>query len=153
MAGIDRDLLLDLDRHLRGADYASVPAASASPSPPSTHVDVPGAVEAVQITAASMTAMAERIQELEAHSQAFQVSNRELEEQGAELAAELNDVVQQRDAFAADLELKMERYRQLESSVAKQVSRSTGLERELKVARTNLARIAEAVGSTLGRPA
>ena len=100
-----------------------------------------------------MTAMAERIQELEAHSQAFQVSNRELEEQGAELAAELSDVAKQRDALAADLELEKARYRQLESSVAEQVSRSTGLERELSVARTDLARIAEAVGSTLGRPA
>ena len=153
MAGIDRDLLIELDRHLRGANDASVPAASASPSPPSTHVDVSGVVEAVQLTAASMTAMAERMQELEAHSQAFQVSNRELEGQGAELAAELSDVAKQRDAFATDLELEMERFRRLESSVAKQVSRSTGLERELNVARTNLARIAEAVGSTLGRPA
>ena len=151
MAGIDRDLLLDLDRHLRGADDASMPAASASPSPPSTHIDVSGVVEAVRFTAVSMTAMAERIQELEAHSQAFQVSNRELEEQGAELAAELSDVAKERDALAADLELEKERYRQLESSVAEQVSRSTGLERELSVARTNLEKIAEAVGSTLGR--
>ena len=100
-----------------------------------------------------MTTMAERIQELEAHSQAFEVSNRELGEQGAQLAAELSEVAQQRDVLAADLEAEKERYRELETRVAGHVSRSTALERDLGVARTDLTKIVEAVGSALGRPA
>ena len=96
--------------------------------------------------------MAERIQELEAHSQALETSNHELDAHARQLASQLNDATQQRDVIAASLKTESERVQRLESLAAHHVSRATGLERDLGVARSDLAKVVDAITHALGAP-
>ena len=153
---IDRNLMRDLDRHLRGPQTDAptpAPPKAAPPAPaPSAHVDISGVLEAVEHAASSMSAMAERIQELEAHSQALEASNHELDAHARQLASQLNDATQQRDMMAASLKTESERVQRLESLAAHHVSRATGLERDLGVARSDLAKVVDAITHALGAP-
>ncbi len=151
---IDRNLMRDLDRHLRGPQGDAPPQVAPPPPPaPSSHVDISGVLEAVEHAASSMSAMAERIQELEAHSQALEASNQELDSHNRQLTSQLHDVSQQRDAVAASLKAESERVQRLESLAAHHVSRATGLERDLGVARSDLAKVVDAITNALGAPA
>ncbi len=150
LPAIDRGLLRRLDWARTSEETREPLAPLPAPYAPTSRADISGVLEAVQFAASSMSAMAERIEQLEAHSQAFEVSNRELEVQGAQFAAELSGINQQRDALAADLESEQQRYRELETRVAQHVSRSAGLERDLGIARADLSKIAEVVKRALG---
>ena len=149
---IDRNLMRDLDRHLRGPQ-SDTPPPAAPPAAPSAHVDISGVLEAVEHAASSMSAMAERIQELEAHSEALEASNQDLDGHNRQLASQLHDVSQQRDVMAASLKTEAERVQRLESLAAHHVSRATGLERDLGVARSDLAKVVDAITHALGAPA
>lgn len=154
---IDRNLMRDLDRHLRGPQPdAPVPAPVAPPTAPSTapsaHVDISGVLEAVEHAASSMSAMAERIQELEAHSQTLEASNHELDAQNRQLLSQLDEASRQRDSIAASLKAESDRVQRLESLAAHHVSRATGLERDLGVARSDLAKVVDAITHALGAP-
>ena len=154
---IDRNLMRDLDRHLRGPQNDSPPPAPApaqlAPAQQSAHVDISGVLEAVEHAASSMSAMAERIQELEAHSQALETANQDLESHNGQLTTQLHDTAQQRDAMVASLKAEAERVQRLESLAAHHVSRATGLERDLGVARSDLAKVVDAITHALGAPA
>ena len=150
---IDRNLMRDLDRHLRGPQ-ADPPPQAAPPTAPvaAGHVDISGVLEAVEHAASSMSAMAERIQELEAHSQALEAANHEIESHNRQLATQLDDATQQRDAMSANLKAESDRVQRLESLAAHHVSRATGLERDLGVARADLAKVVDAITHALGAP-
>ena len=149
---IDRNLMRDLDRHLR-----STPEPTEAPPPPEpaqgAHVDISGVLEAVEHAASSLSAMAERIQELEAHSQALEAHAQEIETQNQQLVVQLGEAIQQRDALGANLKAEGERVQRLESLAAHHVSRATGLERDLGVARADLAKVVDAITNALGAPA
>ena len=150
---IDRNLMRDLDRHLRGPQSDAPAQVAPPPVPaPTSHVDISGVLEAVEHAASSMSAMAERIQELEAHSQALEASNQDLESHNRELGTQLHDATQQRDSLAANLKVEAERVQRLESLAAHHVSRATGLERDLGVARSDLAKVVDAITHALGAP-
>ena len=149
---IDRNLMRDLDRHLRGPQNDSPPVAPPTAAAPTGHVDISGVLEAVEHAASSMNAMAERIQELEAHSQALEAANQDLEGHSRQLTAQLHEAAQQRDALNASLKAEAERVQRLESLAAHHVSRATGLERDLGVARADLAKVVDAITHALGSP-
>jgi len=146
---IDRNLMRDLDRHLRNSHEPVEPA----PAPQGARVDISGVLEAVEHAASSLSAMAERIQELEMHSQALEAHNQDLDSQNQQLTAQLSEAIQQRDAVSASLKAEGERIQRLESLAAHHVSRATGLERDLGVARADLAKVVDAITNALGSPA
>lgn len=119
---------------------------------PSSRAEINAIIEAVQLTAASMSAMADRIRELELHVQAFELSNQELEANNIQLAAEVKDVIEQRDTFASNREAEGSRAQQLELLAASNVDRAENLERDLDGVHTALARIIEVVAGALGAP-
>ena len=148
---IDRSLLRELDRHLREPredHQASGPAISASSS--LSRVDIAGALEAVQLTASSLIAMAERIRELEAHCDAFEHSNGEVETQNRTLATQLEEIARHRDQLSASLKAEHERVEQLETLTAEHVAHAGRLDRHLGEARADLAAVIEAVSNSLG---
>ena len=150
---IDRNLMRDLDRHLRGPQEEPVAAASPTPAPATgQHVDISGVLEAVEHAASSMSAMAERIQDLEGHSQALESQIQELEAANQALAAQFDEAARQRDSLAANLRAEGERVQRLESLAAHHVSRASGLERDLGVARSDLAKVVDAITNALGAP-
>ena len=152
LPAIDRGLLRRLDwarPSNRPPDLALTPAPTPT-SAPSTRFDISAILDAVQATATSMTAMAERIAELKAHLEAFAASNRELEADQHRLTKELGDAVQQRDALAEKLAAENERLRQLEVETAQHVTRASALEWDLDATRADLTEIVGAVDDHLG---
>lgn len=140
---IDRNLIRDLDRHLRSTQQTVE-------APPETvavtgRPDIAGVLEAVDHAASSMASMAERIQELEAQ-------NHQLDATNHQLTAQLGEVVQQRDATIANLNTESDRAQRLEALAAHHVSRATALERDLGVTRADLAKVVDAITSALGTP-
>ena len=79
MTGIDRELLRDLDRHLGGPQIDTPPTAPEAHMALPPRADISGVLEAIQFAASSMNATAEHIEQLEAHSKAFDAANQELE--------------------------------------------------------------------------
>ena len=138
MKGIDPELLQDLDRHLRGAQGNAPPTAPEAHATPSARADISDVLEAIQFAASSLSATAERVEQLEAHSQASDAANRELEEQNRQLALQLGEAVQARDATVASLEAEKER--------------ANALDRELAKARSDLDKVVELVRSNFGAP-
>ena len=139
-------------RLIRPSDAPQHPPTSSTNEATSTagaRSDVSAVLEAVQYAATSMTSMAERIRELEAHTDAFAASNAQLEEQNSQLATDLGGVVRQRDALTASLAAEGERSRQLEVFAAQQVVHGTTLESDLEATRTSLSQIVEAVAQNL----
>ena len=121
----------------------------ASPPP----VDVTAVIQAVRFLATSMSTMADRIRELEAHVEAFATSNDELEANNRQLTIEVGEVVQERERFARSLAAESERFRQLERFAALGIARATALNRDLSAAHADLAGIVDAVGSRLAADA
>ena len=138
---LDRNLIRDLDRQLRGSRDAQ-----ASPAQRSVRPDIAGVVEAVEHAAASMAAMAQRIQALD--SQTYQ-----LESHNQHLATQLADMTEAREAAEEALRAERERGQRVEAFAAHHVSRASALERELDGARSDLAKVVEAINNALGSPA
>ena len=135
---IDRNLIRDLDRQLRGTRDARE-----APAPPSLRPDIAGVVEAVEQAAVSMAAMTQRIQALE--SQAYQ-----LESSNHHLSGQLAEMSEARDAAEDALRAERERGQRVEAFAAHHVARASALERELDVARADLAKVVEAITNALG---
>jgi chromosome segregation ATPase len=135
---IDRNLIRDLDRQLRGTREPA-----AAPAAPSVRPDIAGVVEAVEQAAASMAAMTQRIQALE--SQAYQ-----LEMSNHQLSGQLAEVTEARDSAEEALRTERERGQRVEAFAAHHVSRASALERDLDVARADLAKVVEAINTALG---
>ena len=154
MTGIDRELLRDLDRHLRGPQQAAPPTAQPDEQvAATTRADISGVLEAIQFAAASMSALAERVEQLEAHSRAFEAANNELEEQNRQLAEQLGEAIRQRDGTEESLKAEQERIERLEVAAAQHVTRANALEHDLVATRTGLSKVVELVRSSLGAPA
>lgn len=146
---IDRNLLLDLDRHLRGT-----PAASTSVHPPTTELvptparsglrpDVSHVVEAVEQAGHSIASMIARIQTLEGHIANLEDANEKLDEKLASAQLQIADL-------EARLRVEAERSARIEAVAAQQAGRAATLDRELNAAHGDLARITDAIGATLG---
>lgn len=136
---IDRNLIRDLDRQLRGT--RDVKPAAAIPS--SLRPDIAGVVEAVEQAAASMAAMTQRIQALESHAYQLESSNHHL-------SGQLAEVSEARDTAEDALRAERERGQRVEAFAAHHVARASALERELDVARADLAKVVEAITNALG---
>ncbi len=135
---IDRNLMRDLDRQLRGTRDAAAPA-----PPPSLRPDIAGVVEAVEQAAASMAAMTQQIQSLEAQVYQLEASNHHL-------SGQLAEVSDARDTAEETLRGERERGQRVEAFAAHHVARASALERELDVARADLAKVVEAITNALG---
>lgn len=146
---IDRELLQDLDRHLRGPQGAP-PMTPEAHQPPAPRADITGVLEAIQFAASSMNSMAGRVEELESHSQAFERANHELDAQNRQLSLQLQEAIEQRDATAASLEAGRERAQRLEGFAAQNISRANALEHDLASACADLAKVVELVRKSFG---
>lgn len=163
---IDRNLILDLDRHFR---RAARPAESEHPAPEAQSPEpdhVPDAephvhetpqpteataprpstsevLEAVELAAASMAAMDQRIQELETR-------HYELEATNTQLKTKLGELLQLQQAADAKAHSEAERAQRAEQIAAQHLSRAQVLEGDLETALGDLNRIAEAITGSLG---
>lgn len=145
---IDRNLILDLDRQLRGAPAPAVTEGPANmelaplerngPRPNVTQV-----VEAVEQAGHSLSSMAGRIDDLESHIANLEAGNSRLSEK---LSASQHHVADLED----QLKVEMERAARIEAVAAQQASRAVALDRELTTAYGDLARITDAIAATLG---
>lgn len=146
---IDRNLLLDLDRHLRGTQAASAPGqlvtteATALPARSGLRPDVSHVVEAVEQAGHSIASMIARIQVLESHITSLEDANGKLDEKMA--SAQLHIA-----GLEAQLRAEVERSARIEAVAAQQAGRAATLDRELNAAHGDLARITDAIGATLG---
>lgn len=147
---IDRNLMLDLDRHLRGAQAATtnVPATMDPvrvPARAGLRPDVTNVVEAVEQAAHSISSMTARIEELESHVANLETGN-----------GKLNEKLASSQRHVADLEARLraesERAARIEAVAAQQAGRAAALDRELNAAHGDLARITDAIAATLGFP-
>ena len=148
---IDRNLMLDLDRHLRGAQTASTVEVSTTMDPVQTPArsglrpDVAHVVEAVEQAANSISAMTSRIEDLEGHVVNLEAGNGKLSEKLASSQRHVADL-------EARLKAESERAARIEAVAAQQAGRAAALDRELNAAHGDLARITDAIGATLGFP-
>ncbi len=148
---IDRNLILDLDRHLRGtqvATTASVPATMEplpTPSRAGLRPDVTHVVQAVEQAAHSISSMTARIEDLETHIANLEAGNSKLNEKLASSQRHVGDL-------EARLKAENERAARIEAVAAQQAGRAAALDRELNAAHGDLARITDAIGATLGFP-
>ncbi len=161
---IDRNLILDLDRHLRAnkapptatppapepapPPVAPPPAQQFAPPPPSRQIGRPNiasVVGAVEQAAQAITAMTGRIDELENHIGELETVNRQLEGQ-------LGEADQNLQALEGRLRSESDRATRLETIAAQQTSRANDLERELSAVHGDLARVTEAITAALGLP-
>jgi hypothetical protein len=157
LPSIDRDLIRDLDRHLRNAtaiEPAPRPQQPAAPPaaekrPAASRVDAAGRprtsdiLEAVGHAAASMTAMNTRIQELESKQFELAATNNQLR-------TKLGDILQSQQTADARLRAETDRADRAEEIAARHLSRCQMLEGDLATALADLNRIAEAITGTLG---
>ena len=151
---IDRNLMRDLDRHLRGAHEIARPAPSSTPSDmqPTTaparaglRPDIAHVVEAVEHAGQSMVEMNGRIDELEGHIGQLEGANAKFAER---LAVSQQQIVD----LEARLKAESERASRIESVAAQQAARAAALDRELNAAHGDLARITDTIAATLGFP-
>lgn len=158
LPSIDRNLIRDLDRHLRNAAPAAEapasrqepareaaretnradPAAAQGGHRPSTS-DI---LEAVGQAAASMAAMNARIQELEAKQAELMATNNQLR-------TKLSEVLQSQHGADARLRAETERAERAEEIAARHLTRCQVLEGDLSAALGDLTRIADAIHGTL----
>ena len=153
---IDRNLILDLDRHLRG-NKALQPAAppesvAVVPPPPASAAlrptgrpNIASVVGAVEQAAQAITAMTGRIDELESHIGELESVNRQLETQ-------LGEADQAMQSLEGRLRAEGERALRSEGAATKEASRAHDLERELSAVHADLARVTEAITAALGLP-
>ncbi len=148
---IDRNLILDLDRHLRGTPAASTPGVPATMDPIPTPArsglrpDVAHVVEAVEQAAHSISSMTARIEDLESHITNLEAANGKLDER---LSSSQRHVAE----LEARLKAETERAARIEAVAAQQAGRAAALDRELNAAHGDLARITDAIAATLGFP-
>ena len=148
---IDRNLILDLDRHLRGTPAASTPGVPATMDPMPTpgrsglRPDVAHVVEAVEQAAHSISSMTARIEDLESHITNLEAANGKLDER---LTSSQRHVAE----LEARLKAETERAARIEAVAAQQAGRAAALDRELNAAHGDLARITDAIAATLGFP-
>ena len=135
---IDRNLIRDLDRHLRGTN---VPAEL--PNEPPGRPNITGLVEAVEHAASSMNMMSTRIQDLEAQR---------LEDEAAyqQLQMQLAETTQRYEAAEASAHAESERAQRAELFAAHHVARVKSLENELAMAMSDLTRVTDAITNALG---
>ena len=136
---IDRNLIRDLDRHLRGTN---VPAELPSEPPPG-RPNITGLVEAVEHAASSMNMMSTRIQDLEAQR---------LEDEAAyqQLQMQLAETTQRYEAAEASAHAESERAQRAELFAAHHVARVKSLENELAMTMSDLTRVTDAITNALG---
>ena len=148
---IDRNLILDLDRHLRGAQGQSTPGLPATmepiPAPARSGLrpDVAHVVEAGEQAGHSITSMTARIEDLESHIINLEAANGKLDER---LSSSQRHVAE----LEARLTAESERAARIEAVAAQQAGRAAALDRELNAAHGDLARITDAIAATLGFP-
>ena len=148
---IDRNLILDLDRHLRGTPATSTPGVPATMDPIPTPArsglrpDVAHVVEAVEQAAHSISSMTARIEDLESHITNLEAANGKLDER---LSSSQRHVAE----LEARLKAETERAARIEAVAAQQAGRAAALDRELNAAHGDLARITDAIAATLGFP-
>lgn len=148
---IDRNLMLELDRHLRGTPTETTPTVPATTNPLPTPAlaglrpDVTHVVEAVEHAAHSITSMTARIEDLENHITILEAANDKLDER---LSSSQRHVAE----LEARLKAENERAARIEAVAAQQAGRAATLDRELKAARADLTRITDAIAATLGLP-
>ena len=145
---IDRNLMLDLDRHLRGAQDATSPEYTAmqpasSPARSGLRPDVTHVVEAVEQAAHSIASMTARIDELQSHIGNLETSNGKLNEKLSSSQRHVLDL-------EARLKAESDRASRIEAVAAQQAGRAAALDRELNAAHGDLARITDAIAATLG---
>ena len=153
MTGIDRELLRDLDRHLRGPQIDTPPTAPEAHMALPARADISGVLEAIQFAASSMNATAEHIEQLEAHSKAFDAANQELERPEPP-AQRCSSGKRYRSVMRLQQALKPRRSARSVSRdlAAQHVSRANAFERELAASQADLAKVTELVRSTFGTP-
>lgn len=147
---IDRNIMRDLDRQLRGGtpEVEAAPDDLQEVARPvdqgiAARPDIAGVVEAVEQAASTMAAMSERIQMLEDRLYHVEAANQSL-------SSELADATQMRDNLTGALQTERERGKRIEALAAHHVSRAATLERELDLARGDLAKVVAAITQTLG---
>lgn len=148
---IDRNLMLDLDRHLRGghiAEPVEPPAVmDPTPTPPRSGLrpDVGHVLEAVEHAAQTIVTLTARIEELDRHIDNVEVANEKLSEK---LSSSQHHV----DDLETRLRNETERANRIEAVATQQAGRAAALDRELNAAHGDLARITDAIAATLGFP-
>ena len=155
---IDRNLIRDLDRHLRNAKPLPEPAYVPEPAPepvssfqaapparPAPRPNIASVVEAVEHAAQAIAAMTARIEELENNGEALEAANRQLEEQ-------LGEADQMVRTLDAKVKVETERANRFETVSGQQAARVIDLERELSTVHGDLARVTEAITAALGLP-
>ena len=150
---IDRNLIRDLDRHLRGGRPATEPTFAPEPFEPTTapapalapalprqttRPNIASVVEAVEQAAQSIAAMTARVEELEGHINLLESNNRQLETQ-------LDEAGESVRVLEGKLKAEGERAGHLET-------RTLDLERELSSVHGDLAHVTEAIAAALGLP-
>ncbi len=153
---IDRNLIRDLDRHLRNAKPLPEPAFAPEPAPepaqsfaapprPASRPNIANVVEAVEQAAQAIAAMTARIEELETNGEALEAANRQLEEQ-------LGEADQMIRALDSKVKTETERANRFETVSGQQAARVIDLERELSTVHGDLTRVTEAITAALGLP-
>lgn len=138
---IDRNLMAELDRHLR-APQAYPPPAHETPT---SRPDIAGVVEAVEQAASSIAAMTGRIHELEAHVGRLDAANQDL-------GLQLSQRAQQHEAAEAKARAQNERAAAAEHIASQHMARADALERDLATALADLNRVTDAIANALGLP-
>jgi conjugal transfer/entry exclusion protein len=144
---IDRNLIRDLDRQLRGT-HSPVEAAHDAPAEdqqPALRPNIAGVLEAVEHAASSMTSMTTRIQELEAHGYGLVTANQRLQSQ-------VDERIRLQEAAEANARAEAERAQRAELFAAHHVARVNALEQELALALGDLAKVTDAITNVLGLP-
>ena len=136
---IDRNLIRDLDRHLRGTNVPVEVPSEPAPARP----NITGLVEAVEHAASSMNMMSTRIQDLE---------TQRLDDEAAyqQLQMELAETTQRYEAAEASAQAESERAQRAELFAAHHVARVKSLENELAMAMSDLTRVTDAITNALG---
>ena len=136
---IDRNLIRDLDRHLRGTNVPVEAPREPAPARP----NITGLVEAVEHAASSMNMMSTRIQDLE---------SQRLDDEAAyqQLQMQLAETTQRYEAAEASAQAESERAQRAELFAAHHVARVKSLENELAMAMSDLTRVTDAITNALG---
>ena len=140
---IDRNLIRDLDRHLRGTQGQT--QEELPRDQPNTRPNITGIVEAVEHAASSISLMSTRIQDLEAQHAEDEAAYHHLQVQHA-------DAVQRYETAEARAQGEGERAQRAELFAAHHVARVKTLEQELAGALSDLARVTDAITTALGLP-
>ena len=138
---IDRNLMRELDRHLRSAQPEVEQPLPPVPVPPRPDID--GVLDAVEQAAMSIAMMTARIHELESHIYGLETAN-------DQLISQLEATTRRAETIEADLQTTSERMKRAELLAAHQLARGNTLEQQLAAALADLTRVTDAIASRLG---